>query len=75
VTGDAVPATLVLGVWNFNLVVGTFVPQAPEVRGDVGVAVSEVPVQVEDQLLVVRAHVLPVVLNKFEQLLKFSFAN
>ena len=63
VARDAVPATLVVSVWNFDLVVEAFAALALELRVDSGVPVYEVGVQVEDQLLVVRSDVLPVVLR------------
>ena len=48
VARDAVPATLVFRVRNFDLVVGALVTQAAELRVDVRVPLREVLVQVED---------------------------
>ena len=63
---NAVPAALVVSVWNFDLVVEALAALALELRVDSGVPVDEVRVQVEDQLLVVRSDVLPVILRVIE---------
>ena len=63
VARNAVPAALVVSVWNFDLVVEALAALALELRVDSGVPVDEVRVQVEDQLLVVRSDVLPVILR------------
>ena len=66
VARNAVPAALVVSVWNFDLVVEALAALALELRVDSGVPVDEVRVQVEDQLLVVRSDVLPVILRVIE---------
>ena len=66
VARNAVPAALVVSVWNFDLVVEALAALALERRVDSGVPVDEVRVQVEDQLLVVRSDVLPVILRVIE---------